>query len=198
MAWDPLGHFVVSQSNDRTCKVYSPRLAAVATAAGRGKGAAAAAQPTAPPPPTCASVTKDLVLQATLKKRGVPPDTSATAAARPVVAEAADAAPAGGGRGAGAPPGTQFMFHDEVGPVWAPWLDVTLPARPARCPHSCVFLNVRDLTSIGCGLTQPHIMLMLISLHLRLITGQTEGVLTLLVHVSLPQTIHWMYLGHQK
>ncbi|GAX74420.1 hypothetical protein CEUSTIGMA_g1869.t1 [Chlamydomonas eustigma] len=68
VAWDPLGHYVVSQSNDRTCKIYSPKFQPAAAAGKRG-ATAAAASASSPSFGSCAATIKDYVLQATLSRR---------------------------------------------------------------------------------------------------------------------------------
>lgn len=76
VAWDPLGHYVVSQSNDRTCRLYCPRP--IPAAAGKKSAGAAAVGAVGadgygaqPPLPACAVTAKELMPHATLSKATV-------------------------------------------------------------------------------------------------------------------------------
>eukprot|EP00798_Chlamydomonas_sp_ICE-L_P022059 gene22059-29124_t len=80
VAWDPLGHFIVSQSNDRTCKsndrtckVYGQRPPALGSAAAR-KAAG---------PPCSASLIKDFVMTGTLSKRAMATEVTGSVLAVP-------------------------------------------------------------------------------------------------------------------
>ncbi len=64
VAFDPWGHYVVSQSNDKTCRVYGPRPAV--QAAGR-KGAAASSPASAYA--ACVAGIKEFVQQVAISKR---------------------------------------------------------------------------------------------------------------------------------
>lgn len=56
VTWDPLGHYIISQSNDRTCKVYGPRPPALSK-----KGPQA--------PASSAAMLREFVLMNSISKR---------------------------------------------------------------------------------------------------------------------------------